>query len=125
MLGAENCMTTKHITMINNSATGSTYGDLYVGGYAKKGYKQDKKINCNPKTSSDEHEGHGYVKFITIKNNTLVSDNLSETLVMVEYRTTHAIIAEPTVKAVNALGNGSAKKDQNAIRTVHEMIAPE
>ncbi|MCK5896437.1 MAG: hypothetical protein KAG20_06505, partial [Cocleimonas sp.] len=116
MLGAENCMTAQHITVTNNSATGSTYGDLYVGGYAKKGYKQDKTINCNPKTSADDHEGHGYVKFITVKNNRLTSKNVNEAVVMVEYRATHAIIAEPTVKAVNTKGNGFAKKDQNAIK---------
>jgi hypothetical protein len=116
MLGAENCVTTRHITMTENSATGSTYGDLYVGGYTKKGFKRDKSINCNPKTSQDENEGHGYIKNITIKNNQLKSSPTSESLVTIEYRTTHAIIAEPTVEAVNAEGNGSARKDNNAIR---------
>ena len=116
MLGAENCITTQHITMIENSATDSTYGDLYVGGYTKKGFKRDKHINCNPKTSQDESEGHGYVKKITVKNNDFSSKEISEKLVFIEYRATHAIIAEPTVKAVNADGNGSARKDNNAIR---------
>ncbi len=116
MLGAENCVTTRHITMIENDATGSTYGDLYVGGYTKKGYKRNKNINCNPKTSQDENEGHGYIERITIKNNQLGSNPTSESLVTIEYRTTHAIIAEPTVEAVNAEGNGTARKDNNAIR---------
>jgi hypothetical protein len=116
MLGAENCVTTQHITMTENKATGSTYGDLYIGGYSKKGYKQDKKINCNPKTSKDENEGHGNIENITIKNNKLLSSGISEKTVTIEYRTTYAIIIEPTVKAINAHGDGSAQKDNNAIR---------
>ncbi|HIO92488.1 MAG TPA: hypothetical protein EYG68_06530 [Leucothrix mucor] len=116
MLGAENCISTKHITMINNSAVGSAYGDLYVGGYAKKSYKRDKSINCNPLSSHDDNEGHGDVKFITVKDNSFNSSTNKEKLVTIEYRTTHAIIAEPTVEAINAIGNGSAKKDSNAIR---------
>ncbi len=118
MLGAENCVATRHITMTENNATGSTYGDLYIGGYAKKGYKANKNINCNPKTSQDENEGHGYIENITIKNNKLISSPTSESLVTLEYRITHAIIAEPTVKAVNAGGNGSARKDNNAIQII-------
>jgi hypothetical protein len=116
MLGAENCITTQHISMTKNKATGSTYGDLYIGGYSKSGYKQDKKINCNPKTSKDENEGHGNIEHITVKNNMLLSSGISEKTVAIEYRTTYAIIIESTVKAINAQGDGSAQKDNNAIR---------
>jgi len=116
MLGAENCISTKHITMSNNSAENSIYGDLYVGGYAKKGYKHDKNINCNPLSSHDDNEGHGDVKFITVSDNHFNSSTNSEKLVTIEYRTTHAIIAEPSVAAINATGNGSATKDDNAIK---------
>lgn len=116
MLGAENCVITRHITMTTNKAQKSRYGDLYIGGYAKQGYQHDKTINCNPKTSKDDDEGHGYIKYITIKNNQLLSKNTSEKTVTIEYRTTHAIIAEPHVKAINASGKGFAKKDNNAIK---------
>ena len=118
MLGAENCVATRHITMIDNHATGSTYGDLYVGGYAEKGYIRDKSINCNPKTSYDEKEGHGYIKSITVKNNHFQSSSASEKLVTIGYRVTHAIIIESTVQAINTDKNGYARGgDSNAIKT--------
>jgi hypothetical protein len=117
MIGAENCVITRHITVTNNKAKKSQYGDLYIGGYAKQGYQQNKKINCDPKTSQDDNEGHGYIKNITIKNNKLLSKNTSEKAVTIEYRTTHTVIKEPNVKAVNSIGDGSAKRDNNAIRT--------
>ncbi len=115
-IGAENCVTTRHITMIGNSASNSSFGDLLVGGYAEKGYRTDKNINCDPENTEDENEGHGYVKYLTIKQNNFTSENSSETPILLTFRTTHAIIAEPEVTAINADGNGSARGDANAIR---------
>ncbi len=116
-VGAENCLATRHISITGNSATGSTFGDLSLGGYAKKGYKADKSINCNPNTSDDAHEGHGYVKYITVKNNQFNSENTSEELIALQFRLTNTLILEPNVEAVNETGNGSAKGDQNAVKT--------
>lgn len=115
-IGAENCVATRHITMTGNSATGSSLGDLLVGGYAKKGYRADKAINCDPKSSDDENEGHGDVKYLTIQQNSLKSEGNSEEKVTLLFRTTHAVIAESGVEAVNENGNGSARGDANAIR---------
>jgi hypothetical protein len=116
-IGAENCVTTRHITMTGNSATGSSLGDLLVGGYAKTGYRADKGINCNPENTEDENEGHGYVKYLTISQNDFKSENTSEERLSLMFRTTHAMIAESGVTAVNSNGNGSAKGDANAIKT--------
>jgi hypothetical protein len=116
-IGAENCSVTRNISMMGNSAVESTYGDLLIGGYAEKGYGRDKSINCDPKTSQDKDEGHGYVKYITIKNNSLTSSNTSEERVTLQLRTTHAIIAEPSVTPVNTTRNGYAKGDGNAVKT--------
>jgi hypothetical protein len=116
MIGAENCVITHHITMEKNKAINSHYGDLYIGGYAKQGYQQHKTINCDPNTSKDDNEGHGYIENVTIKNNNLLSKNTSEKNITIEYRTTQAIITEPDVNAVNSMGNGLAKNDNNTIR---------
>jgi hypothetical protein len=102
--------------MTGNSAVKSTYGDLLIGGYAKKGYGFDKSINCDPKTSQDKDEGHGYVRYITVKNNSLTSKNTSEERITLQFRTTHAIIAEPNVTAINTTRNGYARRDENAVK---------
>ncbi len=115
-IGAENCIATRHITMTGNSATGSNFGDLLVGGYAETGYRADKSINCDPENTEDENEGHGYVKYLTIKQNAFKSENTSEERLSLMFRTTHAVIAESGVTAVNTKGNGSARDDGNAVR---------
>lgn len=113
-IGAENCLTTRHITLVNNIAEKSHFGDLVVGSYAKKGFREDTNINCNPNDSADANEGHGYVSYLTIKTNQF--NSLIETPVEVQYRTRHAIIAEPNVTPENENGDGRASGDENAIR---------
>ena len=117
-VGAENCVQTRHIMMIGNSAEGSHYGDLLLGGYADVGYKDDTSINCDTGNTVDENEGHGYVKNITVKNSSLDSTGAVYESIELQNRLTHTIIVEPGVEAVNHLGNGSASGDQNAIRIV-------
>ena len=116
-VGAENCLITRHISVTGNSATGSTFGDLLLGGYAEKGYRADRTINCNPNNSDDANEGHGYVRYLTVKNNQFTSENTSEEVIALQFRVTNTIILEPNVEAVNETGNGSARGDQNAVKT--------
>jgi len=116
-VGAENCMVSRQITMTGNSAEESYYGDLLLGGYAHKGFKADKSIDCDPYNTVDANEGHGYVKYITVKENLFNSDPVELDNVTLQYRTTNAIIIEPGVEPVNDQGNGSARGDENAVRT--------
>ncbi|MBL0715629.1 MAG: right-handed parallel beta-helix repeat-containing protein [Desulfosarcina sp.] len=116
-IGAENCLTTRHITMTGNRASESTFGDLLLGGYAETGYRDDRKNNCNPDSSEDDNEGHGSVSYLTIKNNHFISTDTQLDPVTLQYRTTHAIVAEPGVTPENEDGNGSARGDENAVRT--------
>lgn len=116
-VGAENCMVSRQITMTGNSAEESVYGDLLLGGYAHKGFRADKSIDCDPENTVDANEGHGYVKYLTIKENLFNSAAPELDNVTLQYRTTHAIIIEPGVEPVNDQGNGSAPGDENAVRT--------
>ena len=115
-VGAENCLVSRHITMTGNSAEESYYGDLLLGGYAKKGFFKDKSINCNPNNTRDANEGHGYVRYLTIKENLFSSSDTELDPISLQYRTTNAIIVEPGIEAVNETGNGSARNDENAVR---------
>ena len=115
-VGAENCLVSRQITMTGNSAEESLYGDLLLGGYAHKGFRADKSIDCDPENTLDANEGHGYVKYLTIKENLFTSSETELDNVTLQYRTTSAIIIEPGVEAVNDQGNGSAKNDENAVR---------
>ena len=115
-VGAENCLLSRQITMTGNAAEESLYGDLLLGGYAHRGFKIDKSIDCDPENTVDANEGHGYVKYLTIKENLFTSTGTELDNVTLQYRTTHAIIIEPGVEAVNDQGKGSAKKDENAVR---------
>jgi hypothetical protein len=115
-VGAENCLISRQITMTGNSAEESYYGDLLLGGYAKRGFVKDKSINCNPNNTRDANEGHGYVRYLTIKENLFSSSDTELDPITLQYRTTHAIIVEPGVEAVNETGNGSARNDENAVR---------
>lgn len=117
-IGAENCIISKHITMLNNTSDDAYYGDLVLGGYAATGFKADKSINCNPNNTEDANEGHGYVKFLTIKDNAFNTYSGAEESVTLQYRTTNAVVVQEGVEAVNEYGNGSAKGDANAIRVV-------
>jgi len=44
----------------------------------------------------------------------------SEDSVTIQYRTTHAIVIQDGVEAVNDKGRGSARKDGNAIKTIEK-----
>lgn len=91
-VGAENCLISHDITLIGNSAIGSTFGDLVIGGYAEGGYQKDKNINCDPHNTVDANEGHGSVKHITVKNNAFKSENTKEDIVTLQYRVGQSII---------------------------------
>jgi len=116
-IGAENCMKTRHITMSGNSAMDSYFGDLVIGGYNTRGYLADRSIECDPAATDDSDEGHGYVRYISVYENDLASTSTSEDDILIQYRTTHTIIEQEGVDPVNDNGNGSARGDENAIRT--------
>ena len=116
-IGAENCVKTRHIVMEGNRAEASYFGDLVVGGYQHTGYLADRSIVCDPEASDDADEGHGYVRNISIYENDFLSEETKEDRITIQYRTTHAIIEQEGVTPVNDGGNGSARGDQNAIRT--------
>ena len=115
-IGAENCMVTRHIIMYGNSAEESYFGDLTVGGYNHKGFYADKSIECDPTTDPSD-EGHGYVRHITIYDNDFATQDPAEENIHISYRTTYAIIEQDGVEAVNDDDDGSAKGDENAIKT--------
>lgn len=114
-VGAENCIITEDITVINNLATNSFYGDFLTGGYAAGGYLNDDSIQCLG--TDDDDEGHGNVERLTVQNNEFFTTTGTEENILAQFRTTYAIIAEPGVTPVNEDGDGSASGDQNAIRT--------
>lgn len=116
-IGAENCLITRDIIMRDNTARGSYYGDLVLGGYARKGYLLFPGINCNPLVSSDSSEGHGYVQKITVEDNNFETTDGTEDNILPQFRVTNAIIRQPGVEPVNENGDGSATGDGNAIRT--------
>ena len=116
-VGAENCLTTSHITIVNNSAIGSRYGDLLLGGYSETGYRRDSSIECNPLTSFDSSEGHGYVARIRTSGNSFQSTNTLEEKILPQYRLRGAVILDSGVESVNTDRNGGASGDQNAILT--------
>ena len=91
-IGAENCLVSHQVTLTGNSAVGSAYGDLVVGGYAKGGYRENKSIDCDPSNTVDANEGHGYVEYITVKNNQFNSKNTKEEVVTLQYRVGKSII---------------------------------
>lgn len=118
-IGAENCVTTEHIVMRNNFAANSYYGDLRIGGYASTGYLAG-TIACDPHSTEDINEGHGYVRRITIAGNRFQSSDTTQAPILVEYRTTDSVIAEPGLEAVNAeleQSNQRPSGDANAYRT--------
>jgi hypothetical protein len=114
-VGAENCVQTSNISIDNNQALGSRFGDLIIGGCAAGGYLTDQAINCNPNTSSDDAEGHGYVGNTTITNNSFVSNPVSVNLIELSKRVINTIVAQAGVIAVNT--DGVVTGDGNSIRT--------
>lgn len=114
-IGAENCVETSNITLENNQSTQSRFGDLLIGGYANNGYLFDQSINCNPLTSSDADEGHGYVRLATVKSNNFDSTGVLNKVIDVSNRVLNTVIIQAGVEAINTDGNVSG--DENSIRT--------
>ena len=115
-IGAENCVIAEHITMIRNRATHSHYGDLRVGGYTKTGFLANPAINCNPLSTTDDVEGHGYVRQITVTDNRFESTNTELPPVFIEYRTTESIIIDPSVTAAANDATNATTVDGNSYR---------
>ncbi|MBL4673668.1 MAG: hypothetical protein JKX81_15525 [Arenicella sp.] len=113
-IGAENCIETSNITLSNNSANGSYFGDLVMGGYTAEGYLENTQINCNPLSSSDSAEGHGYVSNATVKSNSFSSSRVDVNKVELQLRIRRTVIIEPGIIAVNT--DGVVSGDQNSIR---------
>ena len=113
-VGAENCVTTSNITVSDNTASGSRYGDLLIGGYASRGYIEHTDINCDPKASVDADEGHGYVRHTTVKHNNLQTTSPSESTLEISNRVRNTVIIHPGIDAQNPDGNATG--DQNSIR---------
>lgn len=116
-LGAENCVITEDIIVKRNSVVNNFYGVFLAGGYRRRGFLSHKSIQCNPLKTRDNDEGHGYVQRITVDDNEFSTEGGKEDNILVQFRTTYAIVSEPGVSPKNAGGNGSAKGDENAIRT--------
>jgi len=112
-VGAENCVVARHVSLQNNFASGSRFGDLLLGGYAEQGFRNNKRINCD---TVDAEEGHGYLDYLTVENNAFQSAGTERDLVTLQYRIRHALVIAPGVQAENADGNGSARGDANAVR---------
>lgn len=113
-IGAENCVEYSFIFMEKNKAENSYFGDFYAGGYRKSGYKENKKINCNPNITTDDIEGHGYVKNITVKNNQFVTKLPRVSTVQLENRVRKSIIMHAGVNATHT--DGKVVADENSIR---------
>lgn len=126
-IGAENCVVTSHISLLNNSASGSLFGDLLLGGYAETGYNRDASIHCDPlnppepvelETSvdpGDATEGHGYVARLRVQGNDFDSVETLANNILPQYRLRGAVILQEGVDAANTHRNGGAPGDQNAI----------
>jgi len=112
-VGAENCVVARHVTLQHNVASGSRFGDLLLGGYAEQGFRSNKRIDCD---TVDAEEGHGYLDYLTVENNTFESADTEQEVVTLQYRIRHALVIAPGVHPENAAGNGSAKGDANAVR---------
>ena len=116
-IGAENCVKPRHIVLTNNSASSSYYGDLYIGGYAATGFEEDTTIECDPRKSIDDNEGHGYVFNVTVKSNTFTTPGSSPHFVnTIEFgnRIRKTVIIQPGVTAQHP--DGAVTGDENSIR---------
>jgi hypothetical protein len=120
-IGAENCVVSGNVTLENNTASNSYYGDFLIGGYAEIGFKDPpvQAINCNPTTSVDADEGHGYVENVTVKNNTFRRPTEPpppdfENTTELAYRIRQAVIIQTGVAEDHP--NGIANGDENSIR---------
>lgn len=114
-VGAENCIISNNITIINNTAQESWYGDALFGGYTKGGYLTNLGIECDPAKTSDDVEGHGYVDNITITGNDFLTTKPAawptKGNIKLQYRIRHSIINQ----ADNHI-DGSMTGNGNSIR---------
>jgi len=119
-VGAENCVETRHITLTGNSASGSSHGDFLIGGWNTGGYREPGfQQNCNPHSSSDGNEGHGYVSHVSATKNRFESApaTLKINRILAQYRVSNTVIEDDNFAPVNADSNdGRASGDDNAIR---------
>lgn len=118
-IGAENCVIPRHILLENNSAATSYFGDFYIGGYAAVGFNEDQSINCDPLTSNDDNEGHGYLLNITVKNNTFNTPSSSPSppfvnVIELGNRIRQTVIIQTGITAQHP--DGIVTGDQNSIR---------
>lgn len=116
-IGAENCVISSDVIVKWNEVSGSEFGDFLAGGYSEGGYLEN-SYECNPLKTKDSEEGHGYVQRITVTDNEFLTSDGKEDNVLVQFRTTFAIIKQDGVSPVNANGDGSATGDDNAIKTI-------
>ncbi len=122
-IGAENCITSAHVLLENNTALNSYFGDLVIGGYAVGGYKENTNINCDPNNTIDTNEGHGYVENIAIQDNMFSSVGIVDSTINLQFRVTHTLI-DQGVTPINDNGNGTAVGDGNAIKLGDQNIDP-
>lgn len=117
-IGAENCLTTSHISVLYNEANNSRLGDLLLGGYEDIGYLSEvgiESVECNPEDSEDPSEGHGYVSRVWIEGNAFNSINTEEQNILPQNRLRGAVILQDGVNAENTHLGGLAPGDENAI----------
>jgi len=105
-IGAENCVATSNVTMINNVSLNAVFEDLTVGGYSTQGYTFGVDSECDGSGG-----GHGSVENITVTDNYFDSPdaaplnaNSSNFPVQMNYRVTSAIINQQGVIEVNQNG---------------------
>jgi hypothetical protein len=120
-IGAENCVASRDVALENNTASNSYFGDFLIGGYAETGFKEipaGAGINCDPGTSADADEGHGYVENVTVKSNAFNSPAGSPppfvNTVELSYRIRQAVIIQTDVSEDHP--NGIVSGDENSIR---------
>ncbi len=102
VVGAENCMTSSFVQIYQNKSSLTHYGDVLIGGYSKGGFLDEPEINCNPHTTLDVNEGHGYVSRLDIRNNELNSDKTGSPdfigNTVLQYRIDNSTIEPPYVR---------------------------
>jgi hypothetical protein len=116
-IGAENCVKSRHVQLQDNLAAGSYFGDFVVGGYAQTGFEEDNTIGCDPLSSNDNDEGHGYVEYISVACNQFSTPSTPSPFVNVvetTFRIRRALIVQTGVVAEHT--DCVVSGDQNSIR---------
>ena len=116
-IGAENCVKSRHVQLRDNLASGSYFGDFVVGGYAQTGFEEDSSIGCDPTSSNDNDEGHGYVESISVACNQFETPAAPAPFVNsveTSFRIRRAFIVQAGVTAEHT--DGVVAGDENSIR---------